>query len=334
MQTNTLVSHAQATAPESGQVGLRKEIRQMTNITKLGRIVAISAALVLAVMGGSATAATISVVNTDSAYTGTNSSPKDFSLSNQGPGTRDGIYSYNYSAGASFDVLVVTVSREASSASQNGGDTFAVTYANENMVLATGDTSGSGVTIYYLPTSTQSGTIALDFTGFATVNGIGIGIAAIKSNTSDPVTLTDANSGTGTSIGLTPIQDGSFTIFAVDTNGGGFGGTSNSNNLANAANLDVQIAKVTDIGSNGFGVAYDSDVSVDTIQYSYYNTNDPRGIAVANFSAIPEPSTMILAGLGLMGLCFRRGRGRTRRLSLSACYCFPFIFPVFTNEIR
>jgi hypothetical protein len=236
------------------------------------------AGLVLAL--APAAQAAVLLVDTDSAVTARDSSPGAFTLTAEGAGTRDGIYSYSYDAGASFDMLVVSVSREAS------GVTFSVSYDGVSMLLATGTATGSGASIYYLATSAQSGTIALDYTGFATVNGIGIGIAAIKCADPLPLGLIDANYGTGTSITINPTVDDSFTMFAIDTNGHAFDALTSPL---------TEIDKVEDIGSNGFAAGYDLDVAAGEITYSYTNPNNPRGIAAANFApmAASTPGTLI-----------------------------------------
>jgi hypothetical protein len=249
------------------------------------------AGLVLA-LAPTAQAAPVTLVNTDSAVTGTsqNTIPDfygDFTFTDGGgAGNRDGIYSYSYNAGASFDMLVVSVSREASA------ETFGVSYGGVSMDLATGAQAGSGASIFYLATSAQSGTIALDYTSFATVNGIGIGIAAIKCADPLPLGLIDADFLTlngdqaSTSITIDPTVAGSFTIFAIDTNGGAFDALTSPL---------TEIDKVEDIGSNGFAAGYDLDVAAGEITYSYTNPNDPRGIAAANFApmAASTPGTLI-----------------------------------------
>lgn len=246
--------------------------------------------------------AAITVVDTDFAAMAANQSPGAFTLSDQQTGTRDGIYSYTYNAGASFDMLVLTVSREASNTGENtGGATFSASYAGTAMNLATGNIAGSGVSIFYLETASSSGTIALDFRNFATVNGIGIGIAAISSTTSDPIGLYDADSildGTGatsTSISINTADD-SFTMWAVDTNLGAF-----------STLPTTQIDKNEDIGNNGYATAYE-EVTTGQLgdTYSYTNSNNPRGIAAANFVVIPEPSAALLGSLGLLTLLRRR----------------------------
>ncbi|MGI9570298.1 MAG: hypothetical protein ACR2PH_11300, partial [Desulfobulbia bacterium] len=235
------------------------------------------AGLVLAI-APAAQAAVITVVDTDSAHTDSTSNPNDFTLSNEGAGNRDGIYSYSYDAGASFDMLVVSVSREAANDVE-----LSVTYGGVDMDLATGLESASGATIYYLATTEQSGTIAASFIGTDVFNGCGIGIAAIKSDNGDPISLIDAAHETGypdgpTSITINPTVDGSFSFFAIDNNQKGQSGL-------NAAPL-TQIYSNIDVGSSGAGASYDLDVAAGSITYSY-TVDDPtkaRSVAAANFA--------------------------------------------------
>lgn len=124
---------------------------------------------------GASSHVAITLVNTDSARTGPSQTnpgtfPNDFTVTNP-VGTRGGTYSYSYDAGAAFDVLVVSVSAES------GGTTLDVNY---NGVPMNRVVAGSA-SIWYLETSDVSGTIALNYLGTSpTVNGIGMGIAAIS----------------------------------------------------------------------------------------------------------------------------------------------------------
>ena len=258
----------------------------MKKMITLGTLAALFLALAPAAQ------AAITFVNTGSAHTGSEhkdlpSFPGDFTLTAEGTSTArsDGIYSYSYDAGASFDMLVVSVSRESSS-----GPTFSVSYDGVSMDLATGTETGTGASIYYLATSAQNGTIALDFTNYdvddKVINSIGIGIAAIKSEDPDfPSGLIDADYGTGTSITIDPTVDGSFTMFALDTNNFAFSALTSPL---------TQIDKNEDIGSSGFAAGYDQDVAAGEITYSYVNTVEPRGIAAANFAPVASGGTVIL----------------------------------------
>lgn len=235
--------------------------------------------------------AAITLVNSDSAATASNSGPGDFTLSAQGPGNRDGIYSYNYNAGASFEMLVVAVSREASS------DFFGVSYGGVDMNLAAGGTTGSGASIFYLATAASSGTIALDFSTFSTVNGIGIGIAALN-NDSGGISLGDADAlaGGADSITVNSSYDGAFAIFAGDANA-----TSGSVSLGSP--LSIIYTKV-DVGSSQAGAGYEANVSLGDQTYSWTPNASPRAVGAAIF--VPEPSSMLIFGLGSLLLLRRR----------------------------
>jgi hypothetical protein len=80
-----------------------------------------------------------------------------------------------------------------------------------------------------------------------------------------------------------PTVAGSFTMFAIDTNGG-------DNSGLNTAPL-TQIYANTDVGNNGAGAAYDTDVAAGGITYSYVNTVTPRGIAAVNCAPVAPPTS-------------------------------------------
>ena len=107
-------------------------------------IVLLAVAAVLLAIAPAVQAAAVVLVNTDSAVTAGDYGIGDFTYVASGAGLRNGTYSYSYDAGASFDMLVVSVSREASS-----GPTFSVSYDTVDMTLATGNNTGSGVSIFY-----------------------------------------------------------------------------------------------------------------------------------------------------------------------------------------
>jgi hypothetical protein len=225
----------------------------------------------------------VTLVDTDSAVTGNvhtdEPNPGDFSFVDTvgGTGRNDGIYSYSYDAGASFDMLVISVSHEGNAA-------YSAKYDGVSMVLATGNGSGTGASIFYLATSAQSGTIELDFTGDGNDNnnGIGLGIAAIACADPNPIALIDADFGTGPSITIDPTVAGSFSLFAVENNQSGHSGL-------NTAPL-TQIYSSNDYGSSAGGASYDLDVAAGSITYSY-TTGASRSVAAANFAPVAATST-------------------------------------------
>ena len=252
----------------------------------------------LSLAGGTADAA-ITVLGTGSAVTAANSGPGEFTLTNQGAGNRDGIYSYSFAAGATSDMLVVSISTEASS------EAWSVSYAGTAMTLATQSSVGSGTSIFYLANPSASGSIAIDFTGKSIVNGIGLGIASLSGGEQAIAFDKGVSSSSTESIGITTAFANSFVMFAGDANA-----TAGANPSLNSPLTTIFDGPV-DIGSNQAAAGYANGVSSGAQTYSW---NVPvvdaeRGISVAAFYAVPEPSSALLAG-GLVGLgLLRRRRG-------------------------
>lgn len=236
----------------------------------------------------------ISVLATDSAVTAANSGPGDFTLSAQGAGTRDGIYSYSFAAGATSDMLVVSISAEASN------EIYSVSYGGVGMTLATESSVGSGTSIWYLANPSATGSIAIDYTGKTTVNGIGLGIASLFGNGQE-IALDNGVSGSGTnSINTTTNFDDSFVMFAGDANS-----TAGSSPTL-ASPLTTIFAGPADIGSNTAAAGYENMVAAGSNSYSWTQNAEPRGISAAAFYAVPEPHAAALLGLGGVLLLVRR----------------------------
>lgn len=225
----------------------------------------------------------ITVISTDSAVTAANSGPGDFTLTNEGSGTRDGIYSYAFNPGAGSDMLVVTVSFEASS------EADAVKYNGVNMTLASRSSTGSGAGIWYMPSPAATGTIAIDYTNKGTVNGLGIGIASLSlGEQGSGIVLDTAVSDSGTNrIDITTISNDAFVIFAGDAN------ATLGNPTVNPP-LTAIFQGNKDIGSNQAAAGYTNGVPAGTYTYSWSPNSDPRGISVAAFDALPAGTVIIV----------------------------------------
>lgn len=262
---------------------------------KIAYIIFTAASLVLA--AGSAQAA-ITVLGTASAVTAADSGPGGFTLTAEGAGNRDGIYSRAFNAGATSDMLVVSLSHETSDDYLGWG----VTYNGVNLSLATQSSAGSGTSIFYLANPSATGSIAIDFTGKGTVNGIGLGIASLDNT--DPggeIFFNNGVSSSGTeSIGITVGNADSFVMFAGD-----------ANNAVNSPTLNSPLTTIfagpQDIGSNQAAAGYQNGVTVGSKTYSWNVpvASKERGISVAAFSAVPEPGTALLGALGLLCLLRR-----------------------------
>lgn len=238
--------------------------------------------------------AAITVLATGSAVTAANSGPGQFTLSSQGPGNRDGIYSFSFAAGATSDMLVVSVSVEASA------EAWTVSYGGVDMFLATQSSVGSGTSIFYLPNPSATGSIAIDYTGKATVNGIGLGIASLHGN-GEEIAFDDGVSTSGVaSIGITTNFDNSFVMFAGDANST----TAPASTLGSS--LTSIYSGISDIGSNTAAAGYENGVAAGLNTYSWTPAAEPRGISAAAFYTIPEPGAALLGSLGLLALLRRR----------------------------
>ena len=170
------------------------------------------------------------------------------------------------------------------------------------MTLATlSNNTASGTSIFYLANPSATGSVAIDFSAKSTVNGVGLGIASLN-NSGNPIFFNDGVSASGTeSIGITVNNAGSFVMFAGDAN------TTAGNPTLNSP-LTTIFAGPEDIGSNQAAAGYQNGVTTGSKTYSWnVPTEDAeRGISVAAFSAVPEPSTALLGGLGLLCLLRRR----------------------------
>jgi len=230
-----------------------------------------------------AAAPLISVVNTAGAALPDTGSPPPHDLENNP-------YVMSFDAGATADKLIVQLSGETS------GGAIVVTYNGEALALAAGSASGRNQGIYYLdnPYTGGAADLIVDMTAKDVVNGIGLGVVSISG--SAPGVDATANDSSN-SVTITPTLDGSFVM-------AGWGAQGASGN----GSVDAPLTELYGgaIGSAEGGAGYINDVVAMSQSYSFSGGNDPRGSSAAAFApataAIPEPSTFVLAALGLLGL--------------------------------
>ncbi|MDT8391752.1 MAG: PEP-CTERM sorting domain-containing protein [Lentisphaeria bacterium] len=258
----------------------------MTTISTLGRILAVTAALTLEVMGGAAKAA-ITAINSDYLTVGASA-------------TGGTPYNLSFDAGANATGLIAVVTSESNSSS------MIVRYNGVDFDVAQAHT-GSNVGIYYLNDPSTGG--AFNFTvqgNGTTINFLGAAIVSVQS-TLHTIVPTQVASETGNpaaaDVAINVPDSGSFVMAGFNLNNGA---------SANTFVLDSPLTEIFSlfINSGGAGAGYQENVAagINNYSYTYGGTLAPRTTTAASFMDIPEPSSMILTGLGLAGLCFRRVR--------------------------
>jgi hypothetical protein len=222
----------------------------------------------------------ITVLDTDFAVTTSDGSPGDFTYIAAGEGTRAGVYSKNFNAGATSDMLVVGLSAEKST------EAYTVSYAGTPMTQAVQSAAGSGASIFYLANPSASGTIEVDFSGVdGTVNGFGIGIASLN-NADGAIVLHSVAANTGltptNSVDITTTVADTFVMVAGDANAAG--GSVSMDSPLTTIGTDV------DVGSSQVGFGYENKVAADSHTYSWTPDANERGIAAAAFEPAAPPT--------------------------------------------
>ena len=201
---------------------------------------------------------------------------------------------------SSGDKLVVTIGLEG----DDSGPDSTVTYNNQNMTLAASNMGLNGlnpsgwVGIYYLDNVSSFGAGTLVFTN----NGYSAGVSfMVLSGTASGVG--NVNSANATTLNL-GVSAGSFMVAA-------FGDTADAaitvvSPLTTLLNSDALVAAGDD-GSASYGTGYQSISSAGTATPSFTSTTDRPNMVAAEFTAVPEPSTiLLLSAVGSLILLRRR----------------------------
>jgi hypothetical protein len=250
-------------------------------MTTAMRITHMLTIVTLAMVVGVSADAGITVLDTDFSATGPLATDtNDFTLTDEGPGNRDGIYSYTYNAGAASDMLVVSVSTEAS------GEAWTNYYDGVPMIQAVQSSGGSGVSIWYLANPSASGTIAVDLRAKGTVNGFGLGIASL-SVADGTIELHSVGSDSPTnSVDITTTVADTFVMVAGDANAAGA-----------PVSMDAPLTTIgtsLDVGSSQAGCGYTNAVPADSHTYSWTPKASERGIAAAAFVHTVQSGTLYM----------------------------------------
>jgi hypothetical protein len=199
---------------------------------------------------------------------------------------------------SSGDKLVVTIGLEGN----DSGPNSTVTYNSQNMTLAASNvglngTNPSGwIGIYYLDNISTVGAGTLDFTN----GGYSAGVSfMVLSGTASGVG--NVNSANATTLNL-GVSANSFMVAA-------FGDTADQ-----AVTVDSPLTKLLDSdelpgndGSASYGTGYQLISSAGTATPSFTSSSSRPNMVAAEFTAVPEPSTILLLG-ALGSLVFLRRR--------------------------
>jgi len=197
----------------------------------------------------------------------------------------------------SGDKLVVTIGLEG----DDSGPDSTVTYNGQNMTLAVENTPTSWagwVGMYYLDDISTVGAGTLDFTN----GGYSAGVSfMVLSGTAAGVG--NVNSADATTLNLN-VSANSFMVAA-------FGDTADADVTVDSplqTLLDVDTDSGFNDGSASYGTGYQLISSAGTATPSFTSSSSRPNMVAAEFTAVPEPSTILLLGVGSSLVFLRRRR--------------------------
>jgi len=201
----------------------------------------------------------------------------------------------SFNAGATADALIVALSSESNATAGQ----VSITY-NGVPLSPVIDQLGSVPSIWFLndPYTGGSANLVLDMTNVDTANGYGLGIVSVSAGGLD-IQVSDSNSAAAQSVSLNTTAESSFVVA---------GHRANSASGSASALTPLTQLYGAQIGSSQGSAGYDADVAAGNPTFSFSgSTNGPQSSAAA-FTAIPEPASLAILGLG--GLLIARRRNR------------------------
>lgn len=241
--------------------------------------------------------AAISVVNTLSA---------NRTLANGGALDSGGqSFDLSFNAGATADAVLVSLSSESNATAGQ----VSMSYAGFAFTPVI-DHLGSQPSIWLLnlsDTTYTSGaaTLTLNLTDVDVANGYGLGIVSVT--TGDALLKNLAVHATNTT--SSPIGNTSGLTVGLTTTAESFviaGHRVNANSGTITANAPMTQIYGDQIGSSLGAAGYQASVAAGSPSFSFSSPDQARNSSAAAFVAVPEPSTALLGGLGVLFLLRRR----------------------------
>lgn len=209
-------------------------------------------------------------------------------------------FNHTFNAGGTANAVLVSLSSESDALAGQ----VALSYAGFAFTPVI-DQIGSQPSVWLLNLSgttyvSGNATLTLNLTNVTTANGYGLGIVSVRTDDAlNPnLGVYATNTSTTNSVALTTTLE-SFVIA---------GYRSNDTTDGAVANPPLTPLFGAQIGSSRGAAGYQESVAAGNPSYSFTDSFNARNSSAAAFVAVPEPSTALLGGIGMLALLLRRRR--------------------------